>query len=286
MKTFYEVWQLYLKYNQSNKQTKNTYSNILTHHWYMFKELPIDEITVHMVLEELYNKDLSDKYINQILIPLRGVFNLAVMFEYITKNPIDNIKNRKIQHELPDPFTKEEMDKILNYLKVHSSKNCYLFYELSFWTGLRPSEVLALTANDITDKGLYIHKSRVQGYEKKVTKTKVSRLVLFNDRSLHIINQLPKSGYLFTVPDTLRPYRDNAHFRYYFKQALLDREIRLRPSYNTRHTYATLLLMNGVNPMFVANQLGHSLVMLTNRYARWINSNQDKLELDKIKNLL
>ena len=38
--------------------------------------------------------------------------------------------------------------------------------------------------------------------------------------------------------------------------------IRQRPAYNTRHTYATVMLMSGLNPSFVANQLGHSLPML------------------------
>jgi len=34
--------------------------------------------------------------------------------------------------------------------------------------------------------------------------------------------------------------------------------IRYRPAYNTRHTYATVCLMNGLNPVYVASQLGHS----------------------------
>ena len=58
--------------------------------------------------------------------------------------------------------------------------------------------------------------------------------------------------------------------------------IRARPAYNARHTYATLLLMDGVNPTFVANQLGHSIVMLTKRYARWIHGEQSRAELAKL----
>ena len=39
-------------------------------------------------------------------------------------------------------------------------------------------------------------------------------------------------------------------------------DIRHLPTYNTKPTYATMLLMDGVNPMFVADELGHSLQML------------------------
>ncbi|GGH27099.1 MULTISPECIES: hypothetical protein [Acinetobacter] len=44
--------------------------------------------------------------------------------------------------------------------------------------------------------------------------------------------------------------------------------IRYRPAYNTRHTYTTVCLKNGLNPVCVASQLGHSLVMLMQRYVK------------------
>lgn len=43
-----------------------------------------------------------------------------------------------------------------------------------------------------------------------------------------------------------------------------------------------MMLMSGLNPAFVANQLGHSLPMLMKRYARWINNKQDILEMAKL----
>ena len=38
----------------------------------------------------------------------------------------------------------------------------------------------------------------------------------------------------------------------------------------TRHTCATVALMAGVPPAYIANQLGNSVKMLLDRYARWI----------------
>ncbi|KGU86869.1 hypothetical protein N005_01840 [Pseudomonas mediterranea CFBP 5447] len=45
--------------------------------------------------------------------------------------------------------------------------------------------------------------------------------------------------------------------------------------YNCRHTYATMWLMAGMNPAFIATQLGLSVQMLLSTYARWINPSAD-----------
>lgn len=281
--TFNEVVEKYLKYLHANTQSKKKYKNILYKHWIAdLGELPISEINNEMILDILFEKELSDKYINQILIPLRGVFETAIILKYITENPTSHIKNRKIQIELPDPFTKEELEIILKYLKENYHKTYYLFYELAFWTGLRPCEILPLTRQEVIQDRLYIHKTKMDGIEKRTTKTKQARYVLLNDRAKEVIQQLGK-GYLFINPETDKPFYSNKHLRIIFNKSLEQTGIRIRPSYNTRHTYATMLLMSGVNPTFVANQLGHSLTMLITRYARWINSDMDKMELEKLQ---
>lgn len=40
--------------------------------------------------------------------------------------------------------------------------------------------------------------------------------------------------------------------------------------------------MDGVNSIFVANQLGHSLQMLIKRYAKWIHGEQNRIEISKL----
>lgn len=281
---FKDVVDLYLKYNQSNKQTKQTYLNILKHHWIpAFGLLPINSINTPMILEVLIQKDLSDKYTNQILIPLRGIFDTALMCQYITTNPCNCIKNKRVQIDLPDPFTRDELEKIVYWLKHNVHSEYYYFYEFSFWTGLRPSEVIGLHQSDVFDDSLYIHRNRVYGVEKRTTKTKKIRYVLLNERSKKVIEQLPKyREYVFINPYTNKAFHSNVHLRHIFAKALKHNGIRKRPAYNTRHTYATLLLMSGANPTFVANQLGHSLTVLLDRYARWLNSNQDRQEINKL----
>ncbi|MCQ0168409.1 integrase [Pseudomonas sp. S12(2018)] len=68
----------------------------------------------------------------------------------------------------------------------------------------------------------------------------------------------------------------------HLKLALKALGIRERRQYDTRHTYATMCLMAGMNPAFIASQLGHSVEMLLSTYAKWISSSSDWKELEKL----
>lgn len=59
--------------------------------------------------------------------------------------------------------------------------------------------------------------------------------------------------------------------------------LRHRRPYDMRHTYATIGLMSGAKPAFLAKQLGHSLMMFFTVYANWISSTDDDREMDKIE---
>ena len=50
-----------------------------------------------------------------------------------------------------------------------------------------------------------------------------------------------------------------------------------------RHTYATLGLMSGVRPGFMASQMGHSLRMFFTVYAKWISGADDDREMAKLE---
>ncbi len=50
--------------------------------------------------------------------------------------------------------------------------------------------------------------------------------------------------------------------------------VRYRNPYQTRHTYASMLLSNGENIMWVAKQLGHvNVEMVIRTYGKWIPDN-------------
>jgi len=60
----------------------------------------------------------------------------------------------------------------------------------------------------------------------------------------------------------------------------------LARSYNIRHTYATLMMMAGMNSAFCAGQLGHSVAVFHKEYAEWLDGDQNKREMALRENAL
>lgn len=50
-----------------------------------------------------------------------------------------------------------------------------------------------------------------------------------------------------------------------------------------RHTCATMVLMASITPAFCAKQLGHSVEMFLRTYAKWIDGDQNDLEMQRLE---
>jgi integrase len=77
---------------------------------------------------------------------------------------------------------------------------------------------------------------------------------------------------VFHNPQTNLPWKHDGPLRKTaWKPALETAGVPYRKPYSTRHTYASLMLSNGVNPMLVAKQMGHKdWGMLRKVYGRWL----------------
>ena len=290
---FQEAAQKYLKQCESNMDTKKGYKNILEKHWMPHLALvPIHQITSDDIKEIIIEADFQTaKTLNNCLIPLRGVFSTALENKYISENPVQFIKNKKVQVDIPDPFSRAEMTALLSWLNTNLEDKdhfYYWYYEMAFWSGCRPSELIALRWADIDwfNGTIRINKSRVRGHEKNVTKTHVAREVYLNERSTDALKAIKdlklSSDYVMICPETNAPFFNEKPPRLRMVEAMKSCMIRHRPAYNARHTYATMLLMDGVNPVFVADQLGHSLQMLIKRYAKWLHGDKNRIEMAKL----
>ena len=72
----------------------------------------------------------------------------------------------------------------------------------------------------------------------------------------------------------------------YWEPILKKLGLRYRSPYQTRHTYATMLLMAGVTPAYAARQMGHSIQMFLSTYARWLDGGQNAVEMGKLEALI
>jgi len=86
-------------------------------------------------------------------------------------------------------------------------------------------------------------------------------------------HSLLSGGRIFTNPITRKPWNDDTAIMRHWQSVLDKTGVRYRNPYQTRHTYASLLLSAGKNPMWVASQMGHAdWGMIRKRYGRWIPS--------------
>ncbi len=93
---------------------------------------------------------------------------------------------------------------------------------------------------------------------------------------------------IFENPVTGKAWHDERSQRDTFWRPTLCRAgIRWRRPYQTRHTYATNALAGGVNPTYIARQMGHkNAKMLFTVYAKWIDGADRGREKAKMEKML
>lgn len=237
--------------------------------------------------------DLSGKTVNNYTSVLREALALAVRDELIPSSPVDGIKNAKWQRPLVDPFDAGEVEMILADMVAHYPPQVANYIEAKFFTGLRTGESFGQQWPDVdlVAGRVVVHESVVAGKQKDSTKTHRSRMVFLNSRAMHAFEGQRKHTYLkgahvFDDPRDGARWGGEPKFRFYWLQTLTRLKIRHRPPYNTRHTYATMMLMAGMTPAFCAGQMGHSVEIFLRTYAKWIPGAGDATEMAKLESSL
>lgn len=225
---------------------------------------------------------LSGKRIRNILSPLRIALAAAVERDLIVSTPFHDfrLKKRKKVAVDVDPLSAEERAAILGKLEGQNRN----LVEFAFWTGLRTSELCALDWTDIDwiKEVIVVSKAMTQGMTKPERGTKTSaglREVKLLAPALEAlraqkVHTFIKGEEVFQRPSTGERWSGDQALRHRMWIPALKRAgVRYRNPYQTRHTYATMMLMAGEHVMWVAKQMGHSDWGLTaKRYSRWIPS--------------
>lgn len=226
----------------------------------------------------------SNKWLANVQSVLRSALHDAMDDDLIETNPLygwkyENAETLKTENDV-DPFTTEDREAVLNALRDPQHRN---LFEFAFWTGLRTSELVALTWEDIDwlRGEARINKACTQAAEApETTKTRqgVRDVKLLAPALAALQRQKActflEGGVIFRDPRTGEPWTGDEPIRQGpWKTALKKAGVRYRRPYQTRHTYASMMLTAGEPLGWVANQLGHrDLSMLARVYGRWIKS--------------
>lgn len=209
-------------------------------------------------------KDDDDTYVN----PLTG-------WKY-EKNELKVVTDEDAD---VDVFDKAEQAFLLKACREEQHRNLFQF---AFWTGMRTSELVPLTWDDIDFEAgtARVNKAKTEASDVvEGVKTKKSyRLVKILPMALAALNAQKKFSRLagqevFLNPRTGKPWQGDQAIRHAWTHAVKDAGLRYRNPYQTRHTYASMMLTAGENLGWLASQMGHvDLNMLSRRYAKWIAS--------------
>lgn len=240
----------------------------------------------------------SAKNKNNHLSILRGIFQLGIEASYLDDNPAKRIRNARVQKPAPDPLEPAEVEKVLAYMEKHYPKPVVNYFQAMFFGGFRPEEAISLRIADVrldqdgSPISIHVSRATTNGIE-RATKTYTARDVMLSRQLAAVIaSQVMESQslgieHLFFNPNTKKPWSSEKFQRVlYWYPSIAALGIRKRVCYQTRHTYASISLSAGANPLWLAKQMGHSSTkMLFERYAKWIDQGTGSKEHLKIEEM-
>jgi integrase len=267
--------------------TRDGYESVIRFWRPLLGDRPLRSLKHSDILTALATRpDLSGKTINNRISVLREALQMAVLDKLLPDNPAAHIPSATWQRPPVDPFTADEVERILEAVEREPAVHAYMAFK--FFSGLRTSESFGLRwpSVDLHAGQVLVSEAIVGGVEKG-TKTNVTRTVILNSRARAALVSQKANTYLagkhvFLDPRDGQPWTERG-FRDYWVGTLKRLGIRHRRAYNTRHTYATTLLMAGMTPAFCARQMGHSVQVFLDVYTKWIPGTGDSAEMAKLE---
>ena len=179
---------------------------------------------------------------------------------------------RYLPNRVQDPFTAEERDAILRWYHQNRPWAEYVLYRAAFDTGMRPSELLGLDVAhfDRATSSFAIRQSRYRGVRNPTKTRAAERSVELSADVAALVTELvgikPPTAPVFPIGygSMDKPWR----------RCLATLGFRPRSPYQTKHTYATLALLEGESSAVVAAKLGIEPGTLSKYYAAAIRTGQ------------
>ncbi|USI64779.1 site-specific integrase [Lactococcus formosensis subsp. formosensis] len=252
-------------------------------------------------------KDTVSNLNTQIRHSLQPLIDEGALQSDFTKNVV--IKGKNIEKQTNDKFINlSQFKKLVEYFKNHLNpfySSSTVLYIASI-TGMRLSEVLALTWEDIDFEKLVIHTHRTWDYRNKKEnqdflpmKTDSSnRFIIIDEVNAQILKQFQcKQNQILQNLNVQPPYNlvcwnikngipNISSIQRSLKAALSACDIKENLSiHGLRHTHASILLYQGIDIMTVAKRLGHSSTLITQNVYAHIIKELEVRDSEKIRNI-
>lgn len=243
-----------------------------------FSEMEIEKFLGGIFRENVLN---ARSYANMMTL-LRGILKRAkrrklIFFEVETLLKELDMSDRELKPTVQDDeseiFYDDEYESVLSYCYEHRDDVCCLGVALMFVAGLRVGEVVALTADDISDGTVYVHRTETKykqdgrifyDVEERPKTPAGVRLVVVPDKYRWVLEGMEaREGFIFTGASG-RLHTQAIRKRQY--QICRKLGIPVRSPHKARKTYGSILLDNHVDRRFIERQMGHTDILCTEHH--------------------
>jgi len=264
-----------------------------------FHDVLVTDLKPADIKQYVKSADVKIKTMKNRLSVLKTALREAIIEGVIQLNPCDSVRpsqymniDQKIdindEHDDVDPFSPAEIKHVLNSCRNQQEKNLLQF---AFYSGLRSSELAALRWKHVDIQSGEVHVreavlwlSRDQKRITKKPKTSSSRRVItLLPEALAALRAqaeftLNKSEFVFVEPKQGTPLNGDSQIRKnIWVPVLRISNLKYRNPYQTRHTFATMLISRNENLWWIAKQMGHnSPEMLYRHYGNYIEEHAKK----------
>ena len=241
--------------------------NIIT--GYNFTDKAINTISENDIINffNLLKKDRGIKQatVNRYRSLLNHIFNTAMKDKVVNYNPVKYIKRYK-EKSRDRALNTNEIKALLETCRQSRNEELYYIVLVALYTGMRYSNIVNMKKSNI--------KGNVYQLDGNETKSGKSQLIYLHQDLLNELNKHMQDFNRDNIFITKRVKRS-------FKTACNKAGIENFRFHDLRRTFATTLLYKDVNIKTIQNMLGHSSIMMTERYL----ANDSKKELDAINKL-
>jgi integrase len=231
-------------------------------------------------------RDWSKKTYNNAISVVRRAFEFGHRDQPDQHNPAQSLRIARLKKkDRPkiDPFNIQDAETLIAAIHRDWGEAQGNYDEFRFFTGMRPSEQIALVLSDVDlEQGaISVNKACVAGIDKDCTKTGEDRRVILCPRALAVlVSQLKLRAELEHAGKIHHDYVFFQHsgeqirclnYPYVRWRHTLQSSVKLRyrKPYCARHSSVSWNLMIGKNPLWVAKQHGHSVATMLRVYTAW-----------------
>ncbi|MDR2107753.1 MAG: site-specific integrase [Holosporaceae bacterium] len=271
--TFSEIFEKYIMQAKQDKSV-SSYKNEVCFfkNWLqpVMGELTMAEITpdtLNSLKKTILENGRTPRTATYILAVVRQVFNYAKNYNlYLGDNPVSKIKKPTCDNRRIRFLTKKEANALLEYLKG-VSRQLHDMAFLSLYCGLRAGEIFSLTWNDVDfEHEILSIKDTKSGQNRNAIMTPDAKKMLEENKRNPNSNGFVFISTVGTKTNAVSKSFARAVEALGFNNGIDDP--RQKVVFHTlRHTYASWLVMSGVDLYTVQKLMGHSTISMTERYS-------------------